>query len=294
MDREIRQKERLSQVLGYIENNLHSDINVESLADVSHWSRWQLQRVFSANTGLSVAQYVRQLRLSQSAMQLISGDQRHLDIALSNGFGSEVSFNRAFRQHFGCTPREYRKRGIPNGIRFSLKNEPMRSIRLEQRPAFSLLGIYSDIYGVFSPHANFKEKVPKLWQDTINVMSQEKIDYQRLIAVIDVALFGESKLRYWCGCEVTADMKYPQPLSENSALSELNIPEQMYAVITHLGDIWKLSETITWFIKHWLDQSPYEAFEGFDIEELITPQSTPLSNNKQGIDYWVPIRPVQV
>jgi AraC-like DNA-binding protein len=32
-----------------------------------------------------------------------------LNIALSSGFGSLSRFNEAFRQAFGCTPREYRK-----------------------------------------------------------------------------------------------------------------------------------------------------------------------------------------
>lgn len=289
MSHKTQQQQRLSSVLGYIETHLHLTIDVETLADMVHWSRWQLQRVFNANTGLSVAQYVRQLRLSQSAMLLISGDQRHIDIAMNTGFGSEVSFNRAFKQHFGCTPQTYRKRGIPTGIRFSLNNAPMRSIRLEQRKAFVLEGLHCDIFGVFSPKADFKDKVPRLWQDTINTFHSKHITYERLISVIDVALFSNAKQRYWCGRELSCDAS---TATHEAPLERLFVPEQLYAVITHRGDPQRLSETIIWFINHWLNPSPYEAFEGFDIEELST--TGDFDGKQNAIDYWIPIRPVKV
>lgn len=306
-----QQSQRLAQLLHHIEGNLHTPIDVESLARVSHWSRWQLQRVFNAHTGLSVAQYVRQLRLSQSAMQLISGDQRHLDIALNNGFESEVSFSRAFRQHFGCTPGEYRRQGIPSGIRFPLSDTPMHSIRLQRRPAFTLQGQYCDTYGVFSAQADFAEKVPTLWQSLHNTLLDARFSHplnqdlsgesdcgrindnkSPLFAVIDVARYGSARLRYWAGYQLTDELsarqKSPQQQAALTELSTLQVPEQLYAVITHIGPLNQLPDTITWFISHWLNHSPYEAFEGFDIEEYGD------HKGQSRVDYWIPIRPVQV
>ena len=111
-----KRAQRISSVLQYIDLNLHKSLDVNSLAKISGWSRWQLQRVFSAHIGLNVAQYVRQLRLAIAAWKLLNSNDRQLDIALFCGFDSEVSFSRSFKQHFGCPPREYRQLGQLIGI----------------------------------------------------------------------------------------------------------------------------------------------------------------------------------
>lgn len=110
------QQQRIFFLLGYIDKNVHRPLDVNLLAEISGWSRWQLQRVFSAHTGLSVAQYVRQLRLAMAAWKLLNSSDRQLDIALLCGFDSEVSFSRCFKQHFGCPPRDYRQLGELTGI----------------------------------------------------------------------------------------------------------------------------------------------------------------------------------
>lgn len=111
------QKQRMAAVLKYIDENLDKSLDINTLAVQSGWSRWQLQRVFNAYTGLSIAQYVRQLRLAITAWKLLHSQDRQLDIALSCGFDSEVSFSRSFKQHFGCPPREYRQKGTLTGVK---------------------------------------------------------------------------------------------------------------------------------------------------------------------------------
>lgn len=116
-------EQRIFLLLNYIDKNLHRPLDVNLLAEISGWSRWQLQRVFSAHTGLSVAQYVRQLRLGIAAWKLLNTSDRQLDIALLCGFDSEVSFSRSFKQHFGCPPRDYRQLGELTGIQTIFKEK---------------------------------------------------------------------------------------------------------------------------------------------------------------------------
>jgi AraC family transcriptional regulator len=116
-------KERVSLLLSYIDNNFHQSLDVILLAQISGWSRWQLQRIFRAHTGLNVAQYVRQLRLAIAAWELLNTRDRQLDIALFCGFESEVSFSRCFKQHFGCPPRNYRQLGELTGIHTIFKEK---------------------------------------------------------------------------------------------------------------------------------------------------------------------------
>jgi len=53
--------------------------------------------------------YVTQHRLSHAQRLLVTTDDLVVNIALKSGFGSLSRFNEAFRQAFGCTPREYRR-----------------------------------------------------------------------------------------------------------------------------------------------------------------------------------------
>lgn len=274
------QSQKLNKVLHHIDRHLGDNLSLEEISQVSGWSRWQLQRVFQAHTGLSVAQYIRQLRMSQSATQLLSTEKRHLDIALSAGFESEATFSRAFRQHFQCTPRQYRKARIPSGIRFPLQQVSSHSIRLELRQAFILEGDYCETYGLYSPQADFAEKVPSHWQ----AMHSHFDPLEPLLAVVDVGDPVDGRLRYWVG--KATDLPQTQP-----PLKRLHIPEQLYAVVSHIGDIATLPETIHWFIQHWLSHSPYEAFEGFDIEEYHN--FTEDNSGIQQVDYWIPIRQQQ-
>lgn len=117
------QTQRIASLLQYIDTNLHSSLDVILLAQISGWSRWQLQRVFSAHTGLNVAQYVRQLRLAIAAWKLLNTCDKQLDIALFCGFESEVSFSRCFKQHYGCPPRSYRQLGELTGIHTIFKEK---------------------------------------------------------------------------------------------------------------------------------------------------------------------------
>ena len=109
--------QRIQRSLDHIHNHLDETLTVESLAEKSCWSRWQFQRVFNHFTGLTVAQYIRELRLSKAAEFLLTSKQKQLDIALICGFDSEVSFSRSFRQMFGCTPGHYRRRGKRIGLK---------------------------------------------------------------------------------------------------------------------------------------------------------------------------------
>jgi len=65
--------------------------------------------LFQRTFGTTLIKYITQHRLSHAQRLLVTTEDLILNIALSSGFGSLSRFNEAFRQAFGCTPREYRK-----------------------------------------------------------------------------------------------------------------------------------------------------------------------------------------
>ena len=84
----------------------------EWLADETGMSVRSLYRLF-ADKGLVVAQYIknRRLDLCAQALQSAHDDEKLTGIGYRWGFSDHSHFSTAFKQRFGISPGEYRKRG---------------------------------------------------------------------------------------------------------------------------------------------------------------------------------------
>lgn len=97
----------------YIETHLNQEITLSQLAQESLFSPWHSYRIFRDYTGLTPAEYIRKMRLSQSAMRLKTENCKVIDVACDLGFGSVDGYQRAFRKEFGCNPAEYSRTKVP-------------------------------------------------------------------------------------------------------------------------------------------------------------------------------------
>lgn len=102
--------QRMNRVIDHIDRHLAGTVDLASIADVANFSPYHFHRLFLAWMGETLGDYVRRRRLEAGALML--NHQRHtpvLNIALDVGFGSSEAFSRAFKQHFGMTPSDWRK-----------------------------------------------------------------------------------------------------------------------------------------------------------------------------------------
>lgn len=84
-----------------------SDFNVETLAEDVGLSRTQLHRRMKELTGISVGEFIRNLRLQQAAKLLSAGDVSISQVTYAIGFSTPAHFSAAFKKHFGVSPSEY-------------------------------------------------------------------------------------------------------------------------------------------------------------------------------------------
>lgn len=99
---------RLQKVL--FANISDTDLSSEILADKLFMSKSQLNRKVKSITGLDTATYVRQSRMSFAKKLIAAGDMSIGDIVMRCGFESPSYFTKTFKQYFGVTPSQYRKR----------------------------------------------------------------------------------------------------------------------------------------------------------------------------------------
>lgn len=93
----------------YIDVNFRRDLSLRQLAALYFVNEKYLGRIFQAETGLSMRQYLNQVRLSHAAQLLADTQEPVLHIALDCGFQNISYFNRQFMARYACTPLQYRR-----------------------------------------------------------------------------------------------------------------------------------------------------------------------------------------
>ncbi|SKA60513.1 AraC-type DNA-binding protein [Enterovibrio nigricans DSM 22720] len=100
---------RLEAAREFIELNLDAKLDVEGLSRVACLSKFHFHRQFTSRYGVSVANYVRLLRLKKASYLLVYyPDTSITEIALDCCYENSESFSRAFRRVFERSPSEFR------------------------------------------------------------------------------------------------------------------------------------------------------------------------------------------
>lgn len=107
-----RKERQFQNVLSLIDDHIQSEtLRPEWIASESGMSVRSLYRMF-ADKGLVVAQYIKNRRLDLCARVLRStgDDEKLAGIGYNWGFADHSHFSTAFKQRFGVSPGEYRRR----------------------------------------------------------------------------------------------------------------------------------------------------------------------------------------
>jgi AraC family transcriptional regulator len=101
-------KEVILKSVGYIENNLKTELDVFKVSREVCYSLYHFIRLFQSITGYSPKNYIQQRRLTEAVHELRNTNKKIVDIAYEFQFGSHESFTRAFRKQFHKNPTEIR------------------------------------------------------------------------------------------------------------------------------------------------------------------------------------------
>lgn len=156
----------IAYVLQHIEQNLtDKSLNTEILSKELYISAPHLQRAFTILTGLSVSEYIRNRRLSASALALRDG-QSVLETALQYGYESPEAFTKAFKRFHGVNPSEVKSPLVsliaypPLQIKLTLKGETPMNYTLVEKQEMTLIGTSIE---VSTEHGENQIVIPKFW-----------------------------------------------------------------------------------------------------------------------------------
>lgn len=100
---------RIKDTLQYIANHLSSDLTIDHLSDRVFLSKYHFMRLFKAQMGCSVSEYITQKRLLLAVHRIREGCKA-TEAAREMGFSDYSAFYRAFKKQFRISPRDLTKR----------------------------------------------------------------------------------------------------------------------------------------------------------------------------------------
>jgi AraC family transcriptional regulator len=100
--------ERVNLAIDYVVGHLGERLRLADVARAARLSPFHFHRVFQAQVGESLAEFVKRLRLERALVMMAHAPRSSLTtIALKSGFSSSSDFSRCFRQRYGTAPSTF-------------------------------------------------------------------------------------------------------------------------------------------------------------------------------------------
>ncbi|KAF5087403.1 GyrI-like small molecule binding domain protein [anaerobic digester metagenome] len=275
--------ERLNNAINYIEEHLTEEIDYNQPAAIACCSTYHFQRMFAYMANVPLSEYIRRRRMSLAAVDLLSSEEKIVDVALKYGYTSPTAFNRAFKTIHGVAPSLVKEGGIelraypPISFKLTITGVAEMNYKIEQKQAFRIIGIGQPLYKEIEK--NF-EIVPQMWQKAATDGTIPK-----LAAMMDhqpMGLLGVSV------CNNTEEWKYFIAVAStqdiDDSLTEYQIPASTWAIFSGSGTSQSIQDLERRIVTEWLPTSGYEYGNAPDIEVYIhaDPQNAQY-------EVWIPV-----
>lgn len=111
---------RLKQIIHYVRDHYTEPVSLAEAAAIVSLNPEYFCRFFKKYMGLTFLEYVNSVRLSHIYYDLITTDTNITELLLQHGFTNYKLFIRSFRQTYGDTPSQIRKKSRLDPSRFGL------------------------------------------------------------------------------------------------------------------------------------------------------------------------------
>lgn len=104
--------ELITSISEYIDYNYARPISLDEISSLTHYNKSYLSSLFKKKLGITIFEYLKNVRLQHCLHELKTTHKTIVDIALENGFANIQSFNKLFKEIYQMTPVQYRKNKI--------------------------------------------------------------------------------------------------------------------------------------------------------------------------------------
>jgi len=93
----------------YLSTDFAENVTLDSVARYCGYTKYYFSHFFKSTAGMGFWQYYSFFRIKKAAFMLDNSSNSVTQIAADCGFSTLRSFNRTFKNYYGCSPRDYRK-----------------------------------------------------------------------------------------------------------------------------------------------------------------------------------------
>jgi len=227
------------RVIDHIERHYDEPLSLESLAVIAGFSKYHFHRIFKSIVGETVAEYIRRVRMQSTPLKLKTRAPI-TQIALDSGYETNASFSKAFKKHFGMTPKAFaqrvrRKKGARMLTPHYVTIDPVNVLYVRKT-------------------GNYYESTASAWNVLVSYAEKHqlfgKVADRYGIAYDNPDNTEENQLRY----DACFSLKDNVPLQPEGEVCEKRIEGGAYARFLHKGSYETLDKTYTQ-IGDWMVES---------------------------------------
>ncbi len=101
----------VNRCINRILERMPEKMTLTELSEILHVTPKYLSTLFNRDTGMSLTDFMQDIRINEAKYLLSYSDMNYPDISNQLCYGSQSYFNQVFKKKTGLTPREYRVKG---------------------------------------------------------------------------------------------------------------------------------------------------------------------------------------
>lgn len=274
--------QKLNLIIEYINNNLDSKIDINTLAEISNFSPFHFHRITRALLGEPIGAYISRTRLETAAKMIRYSSLGIEAIAYHVGFQTPSSLSKAFKNYFGVTPTAYRKNKLftfkkVNIVKTTLNIKKPKIQDIENKQC-----LYYRMYGAYQT-LDYMGAWKKLWEQVkVQKLFTKGIQHFGL-PHDDPKITDENKIRYDACLIIHKDVK---PIDD---IGIKTIKGGKFAVFLYQGSYKYFAEVYDYIFNEWLIESGYEIRDEPVMERYISHPER-VAEEKLKTEFYVPIK----
>lgn len=273
---------RLNNAINYIEEHLCDTVDYDEIAKLACCSTYHFQRMFAYMADTTLSEYIRRRRMSKAAVDLQSGSEKIINIALKYGYDSPTAFNRAFKSIHGVAPSQIKADGVsikafpPISFKITIKGAEQMEYKIENKDAFRIIGVSEPLHREIEK--NF-EVVPQMWQNAVTdgiIPRLASMMNSEPMGMLGISVCNEENWRYFIAVASNHEIE--------NTLQEYIVPAATWAIFSGSGSGQSIQELEKRIVTEWLPTSGYEYGNAPDIEVYLNADP---QNAKYEV--WIPV-----
>lgn len=270
--------QKVNQIIDYISANLHTPLQLDSIAGKMNVSQRQLLRIMRSRLNESLYSYIARQRIERAVLYMQTDEINLKKLSEMVGYDNPQSFSKAFRKQMGISPKTYIKSLQTRIEGYVQGSGGMNNLQHEINNFEGLELVYIRIFGKYGE----EEPYEKAWNKLIDFLKENQAftPETRFIGLS----FDDPNVTNASQCRFYACASVQKKIIPKGEFGTILLREGKYAIYTLTGSYSGLQELYNNITVNF----EYTIRHGMTFEEYITCSTG--NSQEQITKVYIPIK----